>query len=271
MKKVLLLMTTMTTILASNSIKAIESLTIDHLSGSLNQNANLLSFDEFQYNGAPLEINSSLSQIETSFVNGLFSGRHHELNLKYDFGKESALAGINQIQTDDLNLRYQQGESLSFSTTGITLSHSGGKQHIPELSLKCKNNSKSLITDISSQCLSLAELSIPELIFDQISGIKMAEALLDTKALKSLDELENLKLLIFDGSFQMQFKVKYVFNWNVKSNGTIKFDQEKKLLSIYLDKAKVGIISLKSKILDQIKNANLESVTVSGSTINIQL
>ena len=89
--------------------------------------------------------------------------------------------------------------------------------------------------------------------------------------MSSIDSIENLKLYIFDGSFQMQFKVKYLFNWTVKSNGTIKFDEDKKLISIYLQKAKVGIISLKGKILDQIRDANLESVRVEGSMIYIQL
>ena len=269
MNRVLLLITT----LSLSSAHAIEFFQLDHLRGSLNNSneINLINYDEFKFTGAPLEIDSSFSEIEATLSNGKFSGRHHEVNLKYDFGTESIFAGIRKIQTDDLNLYYSKAENLSFSTSGIQITHSGGSQSIPELTLKCKNNSKSLISDFSSQCLSLAELSIPELNFDEVSGLKMVEALTDTKALKSLDQLENLKLLIFDGSFQMQFKVKYLFRWNVKSSGTISFDEQKKVVSIYLAKAKVGIISLKGKILDQIRDANLESVSVNGSTIKIQL
>ena len=267
MKKIILVM--MTTF-AVQSTMAIDSVVIKNLKGALNQDNQygLFEYDQLTYTGEPLGINSSVSQIETSFIQGQFVADYHEINLNYDFGMDSALAGIKNITTDSLNLNYQRNESLFFSTSSIELSHSGGTQTIPQVSLSCKNNQKSMVSDISALCLSLADLSIPELSFDQLSAKSVAKALNKST---SIDSIENLRLLIFDHNYQMQFKVKYLFNWTVKADGNIQFDEDKKLLSIYLNKAKVGIISLKGKILDQIRDANLESIRVNGSYIYIQL
>ncbi len=249
---------------------AIDSIYIEHLNGSLNEqdHSGSFNYDVLSYKGQSLKLSSSQSQIETSFYQGIFTSRHQDIELNYRFGEESALAGIQNISTSELNLSYDKNQSLTFETSGIEIKHTGGTQYLPQVSLKCRNNQKSIVSDIAFQCLSLAELKVPELQFDALSGKSMAKALSQNKA---LDKLENIKLYIFDHSFQMQFKAKFVFNWTVKSEGTIDFDEEKKLVSIYLRKAKVGIISLKGKILDEIRDANLESVRVDGNMIYIQL
>lgn len=267
MKKVIIGLLSFTIVFPS---MAINSIHIERLNGSLNEsgNAGAFHYDSLTYEGQSLKISSSHSQIETSFYEGIFTGLHHDLELNYSFGQESALAGIENISTSGINLNYDKNKNLNFTTSGIEIKHTGGSQYLPELSLKCRNNQKSIINDLSFLCLSLAELKIPQLQFDALSGKSVAKALRQTKA---LDKLENIKLYIFNHQFQMQFKAKFVFNWTVKSEGSIDFDEEKKLLSIHLTKAKVGLISLKGKILDQIKNAHLESIRVEGSMIYIQL
>ncbi|MAF76925.1 MAG: hypothetical protein CME63_09545 [Halobacteriovoraceae bacterium] len=253
---------------------AFNEVKIDYLRGSLNSTdeqseMSYLDYNELSIDRSPMNLYSQDSSLQTSFKQGLLKVHHNDLKLDYDFGQDSFLSGIQNIQTQEMHLHYKEGERLLFQTQGIELQHTGGSQQLPELSLQCRDNSKNLVSDIAHICLKLAELSIPELNFDDLSAMSMAKVL--NQKMSSIDSIENLKLYIFDGSFQMQFKVKYLFNWTVKSNGTIKFDEDKKLISIYLQKAKVGIISLKGKILDQIRDANLESVRVEGSMIYIQL
>lgn len=268
----LIMLLTLSPIYALNEIK------LENLKGSLNtfesgtDTMSYLDYEHFSYEGLPLSVHSDQSSINTSFVDGNFKASHNDILLNYDFGPQSFLAGIRNIITDNLNLHYKRGELLSFNTQGIEVQHSGGNQYLPELSLKCKNDGKSLINEVSQTCLSLAELDIPALNFDSLSAMSMAKSFNQlSRKMKSIDSVENLKLLIFDEAFQLQFKVKYLLNWTVRSSGTIRYDEETKLISIYLAKAKVGIISLKGKILDQIRDARLESVDVQGNMIYIQL
>lgn len=264
------IMTGLTVFMLLTPTMAIESIHVEKLSGSLNEGNQLgsFSFDTLSYADQSLKISSTQSQIETSLYEGIFTGSHHELELSYNFGAKSALAGIQDISTKDSSIQYEKNKHLYFSTSGVEIKHKGGAQYVPQMNLSCRNNQKSMVSEVAAICLSLAELNIPELQFDALSGKSVAKAL--NQKMK-LDKIENVKLLVFDHQFQMQFKAKFIFNWTVHSNGTINFDENKKVLSIYLKKAKVGIISLKGKILDQIKAANLESVRVEGSMIYIQL
>ena len=254
--------------LLSSQAMGIDSLKLSNIRGVIQQGSGELSFDEVKIQQGDLLVSSEFSVIELNFESSQFNAQYEGVNLNYSTHEDSIISGISTIQTDFLDVDYQKGSNLSLSTNGLYIAHSGGQQEIPQFSLSCRQQSQSLLEDIAHQCLSLARLEIPEVQLDSLSGQAVAKALTE---ISSVDTIDDISLFVNEGAYQLSLKIKYLFNWKVKSTGTVSFNEETGVVKIYVAKAKVGFLSVRSKLLKELRNANLSSVTVDGNNILIQI
>jgi hypothetical protein len=77
--------------------------------------------------------------------------------------------------------------------------------------------------------------------------------------------------MILNKSFNLSFKARLLFRWKIKASGSVDFNEKEGVISIHLDKAKVGFISLKGRLLKEIAEANFESISVRGDHIYIKI
>ncbi len=225
--------------------------------------------DNLKLNMGPLRVESPTPQLTFSWLGGTFKTELENIQLAYAFGPESVLAGLKGVETENLTLDYQENRRLSLENHGLLIEHSDTRQYIPALSLTCAAQAqKSLVEDLSSQCLHLGRLQIPELNFDELSGSKVAASF---EAPQAIDKIEEIDLMILQKGFNLTFRIKYLFRWKIKASGSVDYSEENSRITIHLAKAKVGFLSLKSRLLKEIAEANLESIKVEGDNIIIQI
>lgn len=230
--------------------------------------------DDLKFLTGPLRVESHQPQLNFSWKEGTFETQIDHLQMAYTFGRDSFLAGLKGVTTQSFYVDYQEGKRLSVENNGLLIEHSDTKQFIPKLNLTCAANAqKSLIDDISNQCLHLGRLRVPVLNFDELSGARVAQSLSEEEVgiQKILDKVEEIDLMILQKAFNLTFRVRLLFKWKVKASGNVNYDEANGLLDIHLDKAKVGILSLKKKVLKELAEANLESIKVVGDHIYIQI
>lgn len=268
------LMGSLMAVLLLPSTYAIEAFQAKNVELELNSQTHegQLYAEDFKFGLSPLRIEAERPQVNFSWNQGSFKTRIDDIQLSYSFDKDSFLSGLQGIATTNLTIDYLENKRLRVENSGLLIEHSGTQQFIPQLSVTCAAQAqKSLIGDISSQCLHLGRLKIPSLNFDDLSGKKVSKSL---GAEKAIEKIEDIDLMILQKSFNLSFRVRFLFRWKVKASGSVHYDQNgegKSVLTIHLAKAKVGFLSLKSRLLKEIREANLESIKVQGDKILITI
>lgn len=256
------------------SAQAIETFQVQSVELNLNSETHdgQLYADFLKFGLSPLRIEAEKPQVNFSWNEGNFKTQIDDIQFSYSFGKESFLSGLQGISTSNLTVDYLENKRLRVENNGLLIEHSGTRQLVPELSLTCAAQAtESLIGDVSSQCLHLGRLKVPSLNFDDLSGKQVSKSLGGEMA---IDKIEEIDLMILQKSFNLSFRVKLLFRWKVKASGSIDYTQNEagnSVISIHLDKAKVGFLSLKGRLLKEISEANLESVKVQGDRILITI
>lgn len=257
----------------------VDELRLENLNLSYQQSKAVLNGNHITFLNSPLSFQADNPQFDFSIKEGFFSFEHPDFNFSYDFGKESFLAGLKEIETESLNVTYLKENRLEIFNSGAYVSHKNGKHYIPELNLKCAANPQEnkLIGDLSNMCLWLGSVRIPVLEFDQLSGAAVLKALTGNEisdksiGIQALDRVEEVALNIMNKDLYLSFKARFLFKWKVKVQGRIDYDENRGIVTINIDSAKAGIFSIKKTILKKISEANLESVTVEGDNITIHL
>lgn len=257
------------TIVAQN-LYAIDFVQLKNIEINHKDQRGTLKGDSIEYLQGPLAIESQAPNIEFFFHEGLFQIQQGDINLKYDLGKENFLAGIYEISSQQFSALYEDQKRFQIENSSLLISHKGRTQYVPQFDLICSGDpQKSLITDLSYQCLNLGRLNLPLLRFDEFSAKNVAKSFgLENKA---LDELEDISLIIVKKSFNLSFLARFLFKWKIKAKGSINYNEADSLIDIHLDSAKVGIFSLKGKLLKELDDANWDSIQVRGDHILIQL
>ncbi len=73
------------------------------------------------------------------------------------------------------------------------------------------------------------------------------------------------------GTFSGVSKIDSYINLWLRTRGTVKADREKEIYEVHLQKAKLGIFSIRGTIMKMIKKLNLDGVTVKGHKVYIDL
>lgn len=233
-----------------------------------NQNGNLRG-DTLQYQQGSMVIESQSPNIDFYFHEGLFQFQQGDINFKYDLGKENFLAGIYEMSSQGLSALYEKNKYFQIKNSGLLISHKGGTQYVPQFDVSCSGDAqKSITTDLAYQCLNLGRISLPLLKFDELSSKSVAKSF--GLKNKGIDELEDISLIIVKKSFHLSFLARFLFKWKIKAKGSIDYRESESILDVHLDSAKVGIFSLKGKLLKELDDANWDSIQVKGDHILIQ-
>lgn len=259
-------------ILGFENTFAFEALSLNSLNFKLNpdNHEGRVLGSELFFQSGPLKVSSQSPDLTFSLKEGSFSTSLEGVDLSFDFGKDSFFAGLSQIETENLDVEYFKDTRLRLENNGLLIGHTRGSQYVPRLTLTCAANAqKSLVQDISGQCLHLGRLQVPVLNFDELSGSGVAKSFGVSNM--SLDELEDIDLMILNNSFNLSFKARLLFNWKIKASGSVTYYDEQGVIDIHLDKAKVGFISLKGRLLKELAEGDFDSITVKGDHILIKI
>ena len=81
----------------------------------------------------------------------------------------------------------------------------------------------------------------------------------------------NIDLLVKSGYFNGKAKIDSYINLWLRLGGEISTNEDKTALIIQLKKAKLGVFSIRTTLLNRLRSLELEGVSISGKTITIQL
>jgi len=242
-----------------------EEVRLTQFSAQLEEGAGRISAGNFSYRDAFLSLEAQDLDQDFGLKNSLLNLNLSGLEINYQMSPEGLVSKIQSLQTQDLNLHYIPNQKLSLSTSGVTMGHSGGAQFIPQIEVECKRtNTKGPLNDLINPCLELGRVEIPILDFDQLSSQAVSKALTGAKSSKGIEKIEEVSLLIFNGNFQLSFKAKFLFRLKVKAQGVISHNQNDGTIDLHLNKAKVGIFSIKKTLLKELREANITGVRVVG-------
>lgn len=262
--------------LVNISSSAFEEIRLENMSLTQEGDYHYLTGQQVLYSDGTLSFRLENPNTAITLNQGLLKASQDEINLSLNLGADSFFAGINSVNTEDFNFSYAAGQRLEFKNNGLTIDHSGGANFIPKVSLTCFRNNieKGIVEETAALCMEYAQLKAPRINFDQLSAQKIAKALTSFEkagnSVLSIDELEDVNLTVINKNFNLDFKAKVLFKLKIKANGSVDFDEENREVRIYLSQAKVGFLSVKRTVLNEIAKAGLSSVKVSGSTITIK-
>ena len=203
-----------------------------------------------------------------------------------DFAKVAALGLSNA------HIYLDPGKLLNLSFDSVSLDTGKGETNLGALALKCKDQSSNAagpesvdINAFIAPCLKLGSLKIPHLDLPE----KTTHSLTETVTVQSLIEsglinqenpgneglkpksLDNILLYLINNSFQLSLETKILIKIKLIVQGLAALDQEHSQMSFTIQKAKIGIIPVKSLLMKAIAEAKIDNVTVAGDRITVQL
>ena len=121
-------------------------------------------------------------------------------------------------------------------------------------------------------CFDVSRLYIPEIILAEVSQNTLGKIVNTTneKIFGGPKFIKELKLHILRGKFYLSAYTKWLFKLKFKMEGTSSYNELTGQAVFHVKKAKVGIISIRSLLLKEIKKAKIKNVTVEGRNIIIQ-
>ena len=171
--------------------------------------------------------------------------------------------------------------NLSFANT-VTMTLSSAVFNSPEKNVDLKN--------MNLACDRIA--SFPEVMDQVISGCIQKMSLkstglstdgegLDQALMKALDDshdevlggvgIKNLNLKVNAGKFELSAEVKAQISGTAKASGTLKYEAAVKKLTVKISEVKFGILDVTSKVFDELKKQESETLKVSKPYIYITL
>lgn len=211
------------------------------------------------------------------------------------FQKEDTALLIEQIQGsvfDSVSILALNNASLSvepevafkFHMDGGEFELGDGIQSLGQMSMECKS-SRGRNGDVMSflrPCFELGQLSIPYLNISDFSKSTVAKAFPieeienqdfseEIKKIKGPDSLKEIKLFIANNKYNLSLKTKFIFNLKLKMSGSATYQEEQNRIVFSVEKAKIGLFSVRKKILKEIQDAKIKNVQVFGYNVIINL
>lgn len=187
--------------------------------------------------------------------------------------QNSFIKDIAALRIESGALTYEAGSLLLADFFKASFALGDGSPLIEKVKLSCRSSSKSSdqIDDIILPCFERGLLSSNKIIIDQNSRKTVASALALFNRGLEIKELNNVMLTINNNSLSLTFKAKIGINVNVKIKGDALYNAESNLITLVVESAKAGILDIKSRLLDEVKKANIQNLRVEGERIFIQL
>ena len=255
------------------STLAMEELKISNLSMQLKNEIGSLEVEGFNIKSTPLSLELQNFQQGFTLSKSELSLELPGLSLDYELNTEGVLNKISYIEAQNISLDYVSKKRLNLSTTGLAFGSNESIQNIPDLKVSCEveqSDEKVLITDVLNPCLKKAVIDIPVLNLDQLSAKAIFKSIVN-KSNKRFNKLDRIKLLITDNNFTLSLFAKYLFRFQVRVYGHIKFIEKSNIFDIEIKTAKAGFFSIKSVVINALKKADIEGVQVISDHIIIKI
>jgi hypothetical protein len=252
---------------------SLEEVVLKELTAQYEDGLGNISADSFNYRDSLFTMNADNINQDFNLADSLLQlNLGGMLELNYQLDPEGLVSKVSSVHTSGVDLHYIPEQKFSLSTNGISLSHSGGSQYIPELEVECKAaQEKAGLNGIVNPCLELGRIEIPVLDFDRLSSRAIAKALTGSSSNKGIEKIEEIAIMIFNGNFQLSFKAKFLFKLKIKAQGRVSYDEEAGTVELLLSKAKVGIFSIKKRLLKEIREANISVVKIVGDRVTFKI
>jgi len=187
-------------------------------------------------------------------------------------GEISFLKKMTSMFFENFNLDIKGNFSDIVADSVLLNQNDGSKTYLREYESYCKKND--LVGDIElfnilESCFYLGRLTLKKLeSFNPHSSYIKLQRLFD-KSIIGQQTVENVQLYFMNGSYTLKLKATSAFNQKFTMSGNASISRDESKIKVHIAKAKIGFISIKSKLLKAIKDAEMENVVVDGDNVFI--
>lgn len=267
-----------TTIHASemSSVLSIERMQLSYLDGQ-----GAIELSKLQYSTKAFEFQGVDKKFDLSKEGPVFQLENNENRFSLGPYAGQSLERLGMLDLKDFSFFYREGQRLAFHTYHLHVEVGDGIQQISKMQWDCQSsqaqnfwakvcwqNLKASIREI--RIAQQSEKTINSFVDFLIQENQLAPQI-SHEAIRAPKRIENVLIQVLAGQTYMQMQAKYLFNWTLKVEGQTSITQQNDRVIFRLDRARVGILSVRSRVLDLIENAGLKNVQRRGNEIHIIL
>lgn len=190
-----------------------------------------------------------------------------------------SLDQLGMMDLKDFSFFYREGSRLAFHTYHLHLEVGEGIQQLLKMQWDCQAKTvqdhwakicaESLVASIKEvQLAQESEKTLRPLAQFIFSEYHAGDSLAASSS-KAPKKIENIFIKILQGQTAISLQARYLFNWTLKMEGVSRVTEQNDRLVFRLDKAKVGFLSVRGKVLELIENAGLKNVQRHGNEIHL--
>lgn len=225
------------------------------------QYINLSDFGE--YSNADVEVENYNGLLQFSIADKQF-----ELDLSM-----LGITDAEEINFSNLNFLNETSQiNLSISKANAKDSEKDLNMDFSGASVTCKRKVKydDIKTDLLKNCLDNSNISLSKLNLNK-SSFQMKSLVSDDFEIQGGFDLSSFKIDVFNNKFKAETKSSISSGLTIKLEGTSVYKVDESIIEIRIDKAKAGILNIKSKLFDALKDMESESISVREPFIYIDL
>lgn len=190
-----------------------------------------------------------------------------------------SLDQLGMIDLKDFSFFYREGSRLAFHTYHLHLEVGEGIQQLLKMQWDCQAKSvqdhwakictENLVASVKEvQLAQESEKTLQPLAEFVFSELHPRENISKSFS-KAPKKIENIFIKVLGGHTAIQLQARYLFNWTLKMEGVSRVTEQNDRLVFRLDKAKVGFLSVRGKVLELIEGAGLKNVQRHGNEIHL--
>lgn len=225
---------------------------------------NLENFGEFK--DASLKVENEAGLLQFSILGGE-EEKQFELDL--------SMLGISDAEEINFsNLNFQNtapGISLNISKANAKDGQKDFSMDFSGAGITCRRikSYEDIKVDLLKNCLDNSNITLSKLNFNK-NSFQMFNLTNDQEILGGFD-LSSFKIDIYNNKLKAETKSSISSGITIKLEGTSEYKISENIIELRIDKAKAGILNIKSKLFDELKQMESESITVREPYIYIDL
>ncbi len=221
-----------------------------------------IRFDQF--NGS-LSKNYSSERLKLS---------QHKTSLEFTDFRSDSFSLFRDLKLEDTSFYWNNRGSLELFMSYGSFQYKDNNYEISRLDFICTNNSRSVQKTTLESCINHSRLRLPKIdlddfsksLFIEIFNSNEGQSLIQGLALQgdydiqSLipNEFTNIKVDINSSVYEIEARAEMFLRPRLRVNGHIQYDLNSTYLVIKIDRARLGIIPVKSSLLKQLRSQGLK-------------
>lgn len=207
-------------------------------------------------------------------------------NLVLDDFNSSSFDFLEDIDVQSVDFQWRRNRNIFMAFRSAHIKMGEGLQQFEHFKANCQSLSEQYDTqDFLLPCLEKGRFSIPLINIDELTQKQVTKTLL-TKELQSFlstsgykvneatpefvtpRRIRDVSITTNRGSFNLRAKARIIFNLTVRVDGDINYHKDSRVMTIDIDRANIGIISIKRSLLNTLRDNGLD---IRGDRIIIPL